>query len=631
MNGNRGERNIFTAMRDRKMLSWLAGFIKRRRGFLAAAFVFMTLTAALEIAVPYIARHAVDNHISLLWQKDRDGKIVKIASSGSAEKPAPQSGETKRYLVVDTNDSASESSKIVARSPELFERGSSGAAHISEENLLSLPDGEIKTLRAADIDGIFRLAVLMMLCAVGIFSMSSLSNYLLKVSGERIIHDIRESTFRRIMSLPQKFFDENPTGRITTRVTNDLNSINEMYSSVVVQLLKDLLVFVGVAVVMFRLDSGLALMMVCIVGGAAFAAHFFRKRLRFSHRRIRRSIARLNSFVQESVKGIRIIKDYGREEQNLRRFRETNKENFLANMEQLWVFEVFRPFIEYAAVAAIGMIIWHGGTGVIDGRFTAGTLIAFIYYTRMMFRPVLEVSEKYNILQSAIAATENLYDINKIEPERSGDLLPVAARGGNMEFQNVWFSYGDGKWVLKNVSFKVSAGEWVAIVGITGSGKSTIFNLMFRLYEPQRGKILFNGLDIERVNLEWLRSRMASVFQERKYYEKKDDLRGGVLSSGEEQIKNIDEVLTGEPAIVIMDEATSNMDAKTEMDSVKKVRDLSLKKGFSLITIAHRLSSVRSADRIIVVHKGEIVETGTHSELSARRGVYSSLGKFAGG
>ncbi|WP_462137946.1 ABC transporter ATP-binding protein [Candidatus Mycalebacterium sp.] len=625
MNGNRGEKNIFIALRDRKMLSWLAGFIRRRGGFLAAAFVLMTCTAALEIAVPYIARHAVDNHISLLWQKDSTGEIVDVASSV----PPTRSGETERYLVVDTSDPASESSKIAARNPELFERAR-GTAHISEKNLLLLPDGEIKTLRAADVDGIVRLAVLMMLCVIGIFSMSSLSNYLLKVSGEHIIHDIRERTFRRIMSLPQKFFDENPTGRITTRVTNDLNSISDMYSSVVVQMLKDLFLVVGVAVVMFSLDSDLALMMISIVGGAAFVAHFFRRRLRFSHRRIRRSIARLNSFVQESVRGIQIIKDYGKEEQNFRRFRETNKENFLANMEQLWVFEVFRPFIEYAAVAAIGIIIWKGGTGVIDGKFTAGTLIAFIYYTRMMFRPVLEVSEKYNILQSAIAATENLYDINEVEPERAGE-LSSSARGGGMEFQNVWFSYEGGRSVLKDVSFKVSAGEWVAIVGLTGSGKSTMFNLMFRLYEPQRGKILFNGIDIAHADLEWLRSRITPVFQERKYYEKKDDSRSSGLSSGEEQIKNIDEVLAGEPAIVIMDEATSNMDAKTERDSIKKARDLSLKRGFSLITIAHRLSSVRKADRIMVVHKGEIVEMGTHRELSALRGVYSSLDKFASG
>ncbi|QMU56074.1 MAG: ATP-binding cassette domain-containing protein [Candidatus Mycalebacterium zealandia] len=625
MNGNRGEKNIFTTLRDRKMLSWLAGFIRRRGGFLAAAFILMTCTAALEIAVPYIARHAVDNHISLLWQKNSAGKIVEIASSA----PPSRGGKTKRYLVVDTSNPSSKSSKIVERNPELFELAR-GTAHISEKNLLLLSDGEIKTLRATDMDGIVRLAVIMMLCVVGIFSMSSLSNYLLKVSGEHIIRDIRERTFRRIMSLPQKFFDENPTGRITTRVTNDLNSISDMYSSVVVQVLKDLFLFVGVAVVMFSLDSELALTMIFIVGGTAFVAHFFRRRLRFSHRRIRRSIARLNSFVQESVRGIRIIKDYGREDQNFGRFRETNKENFLANMEQLWVFEVFRPFIEYAAVAAIGIIIWHGGTGVIDGKFTAGTLIAFIYYTRMMFRPVLEVSEKYNILQSAIAATENLYDINEVDPERAGE-LSSSERGGEMEFQNVWFSYGGGKWVLKNVSFKMSAGEWVAIVGLTGSGKSTMFNLMFRLYEPQRGKILFNGIDTSHADLKWLRSRIAPVFQERKYYEKKDDSRGGALSSGEEQIKNIDEVLAGEPAIVIMDEATSNMDARTEKDSVRKVRDLSLKRGFSLITIAHRLSSVREADRIMVVHNGEIVETGTHSELSAMRGVYNSLDKFASG
>ncbi len=609
-------------MYDRRMLSWLFGFIKRWKWFLAASFFLMTFAAALEVAVPYITRQAVDNYISLPRVKNPDGEIVDASSRGK------NGVSSEKYLVVDITDPLSESSKIAARHPELFVR-KDGAAHISGEDLRSLPKREIKTLRARDSDGILRLTALMALCVLGIFASSSLSNYLLKVSGERIIHDIRDGTFRHIMSLPQKFFDENPTGRITTRVTNDLNSVSEMYSSVIVQTIKDLLVFAGVTVVMFRLNSELALIMLCIVGAAGFAAHLFRKKLRFSHRRIRRSIARLNSFVQESVRGMRIIKDYGREQSNLRRFKKPNSENFLANMEQLWVYVIFRPFIEYAAIAAIGIIIWYGGVGVIEGDFTAGTLIAFLYYTRMMFRPVLEISEKYNVLQSAMAATENIYDINRIDPERLGG-AGFSEEEGDLEFQNVWFSYGDDKWALRDVSFKVPPGQWVAIVGLTGSGKSTIFNLMFRLYEPQRGKIIFNGSDIAETELKRLRKCIVPVFQERKDYEKKDDCAVS-LSSGEEQVRNIEEVLSGSPSVVIMDEATSNMDAETEVETIKKVRELSRRKGFSLVTIAHRLSSIREADKIMVVHEGGIVESGTHAELMALGGIYHSLDKFAGG
>ncbi len=628
MSAESGEKNIFGAMRDRKMLSWLFGFMKRHGGFLAMSFVLMILTAAVEIAVPYIARQAVDNHMSLPWAKNPDGKIVDVSLPEEMKKYARDGGSPERYFVVDTSVPDSEASEIVAQNPEVF-KNENGTAHASGAGLMSLSDGEIKALRVRDVKGLVRLTFLMALCAFGIFAMSSLSNYLLKVSGEKIIHDIRVGTFRHIMSLPQKFFDTNPTGRIATRVTNDLNSINDVYSSVIVQTVKDLLVLVGVSVVIFRLDFQLALATVFIVALAGFTAHLFRNRLRFSHRRIRRSIARLNSFVQESVRGIRIIKDYGREEPNLRRFEKTNRENFLANMEQLWVYVIFRPFMEYAAIAAIGVLIWHGGIGVIDGRLTAGTLIAFLYYARMMFRPVLEVSEKYNILQSAIAATENLYDLNKTEPEKPGETVPENP-SDELEFQNVWFSYGGGKWVLRDVSFKVSPGEWVAIVGLTGSGKSTMFNLMFRLYEPQRGAIKFGGCDIGRIDLKWLRSRIAPVFQERKEYEKKDG-GGSFLSSGEAQIKNIEEVMSENPAIVIMDEATSNMDAETERETIKKVRARSREKGFSLITIAHRLSSVREADRIVVVHQGEIVESGTHGELCEAGGIYGSLNKFAGG
>ncbi|MGI9558361.1 MAG: ABC transporter ATP-binding protein [Thermodesulfobacteriota bacterium] len=623
-----GEKSVFRAMRDREMLSWLFGFVRRRLVFLGAAFVLMTLTAALEIAVPYIAAQAVDRHISLLWAKSPEGGFVELSSPELVRQYARPDAPAERYFAVNPSDP--EASEIARKHSRLFEQAE-GGEFISGGNLLSLKDGDIKTLRAGDVRGLLRLAILMGVCVAGIFVMSSLSNYLLKVSGERIIHDIRSGTFSRVMLLPQKFFDLNSTGVIATRVTNDLNSISDMYSSVLVQTVKDLFVFAGVAVVMFRLDYHLALMMVAIVAAAAVVAHLFRARLRFSHRKIRRSIARLNSFVQESIRGIRIIKDYGREDANLHRFEKTNKGNFLANMEQLWVYVVFRPFMEYAAIAAVGVIIWHGGVGVIDGRFTAGTLIAFLYYARMMFRPVLEVSEKYNILQSAIAATENLYDINTVEPERAGDLKPPAVKGGEIEFHNVWFSYGGGKWALKDVSFKVPAGKWAAIVGLTGSGKSTIFNLIFRLYEPQRGKITFDGEDIADIDLKWLRNRIAPVFQERREYEKKDGSSLRFLSSGQEQVRNIEEVLSKDPSVVIMDEATSNMDAKTEVETVADVRENARRRGFTLITIAHRLSSVREADSIIVVNKGVIAESGTHSELDGARGVYHSLRRFARG
>ncbi len=628
MSQENGERSIFGAMRDRRMLSWLFGFIKRRVRFLALSLVLMTLTAVVEIAVPYIAGYAVDKHISLLWAKTPGGAIIDVSSSEDTKQHTRSGGSPERYFVVDTSDPGSEASRIVNRNPGLF-KSENNTVYASGADLLSLSDGDIKTLRARNIEGLTELAFLTAVCVLLIFAMSSLSNYLLKISGERIIHDIRVKTFGHIMSLPQKFFDKNPVGRITTRVTNDLNAINDVYSSVIVQTLKDLLLLVGVSVVMFRLDFQLALMIIFIVGLAGFTAHLFRTRLRFSHRRIRRSIARLNSFVQESVKGVRIIKDYGREEQNLHRFKETNRENFLANMQQLWVYVLFRPFMEYAAIGAIGVIIWHGGIGVIEGRLTVGTLIAFLYYARMMFRPVLEVSEKYNILQSAIAATENLYEINDVKPEEPGEYVPEKS-SGDLEFQNVWFSYGDDRWALKDVSFKVSAGQWVAIVGLTGSGKSTMFNLIFRLYSPQRGKITFDGRDIGRMKLKWLRSRIAPVFQEIKEYERKDG-EAVFLSSGETQIKNIEEVLSENPSVVIMDEATSNMDAETERETINRVRALSYEKGFSLITIAHRLSSVREADKILVVHKGEIVESGTHTELKEKSGVYHSLNKFAGG
>ena len=661
---------------DLKIIKWLYSYSGPYRTLMFLALVFMLITAALELTVPYIAKVAVDKYIYPSWRiaelksKESDNKLVLdirdrypdtvvpledgsfLIDMSSIDNEDRENLEKlglvseERYLAVDHDDLSVQNNKklnqIIAANRNIFEQAGN-YDYISYSNLAQLKKSAILVLRSDEISHVVKFAAILFLCLLGIFIFSSAFTYLLNYSGHKIMHSMRVSVFSHILRLPQSFFDKNPVGRLTTRVTNDVNAINEMYTSVMVQFFKDIIVVIGVFVVMFFMNRTLTIYVFILTMFMLIFASLFRMRLKTVYRDVRISIAKLNAFVQESVRGIILIKLYNKEIENFEKFKGVNSENFKANMDQLWVYATFRPFIEFTSVFTIAFILWYGGLKVLSLDLTLGALIAYLYYVRLLFRPIMELAEKYNLFQSATAASENLYDLaNTITEEdhgiRDGDIK------GRLEFKNVWFSYNNKDWVLKNVSFELEPGETVALVGLTGSGKTTIVNLILRFYEAQKGEVLLDGIDIKNYSPNFLRENISAVFQDLFLFGKDvsethdtgtnsfpslrstarfSDRSRQSISSGEKQLVSIGQALTKDARFMILDEATSNIDANIEKRIQQTIKHH--KHDTTTLIIAHRLSNVRDADRILVIHKGEISETGTHKSLLEQKGIYYNL------
>ncbi len=661
---------------DIKIIKWLFEFARPWRVLLALSLLFMIATAGLELLVPYITKIAVDKYIYPSWRVvefDDDAKGKEISSDINARYPGlvlsmgggkylidlselssvdrnniekTNKVEDQRYLVVNpsayTGERKTAIKAIIREHPALFDP--IGESHyISHSEMETLSPSDIRVLRAEQLDRVKVLALYLFCALLGVFVFSTLYTYLLNYSGHNIMHRIRTRVYAHTLSLPQDYFDKNPVGRLTTRVTNDVNAINEMYTSVMVQFCKDILVVIGVLAVMFYMNRKLTIFIFLLTILMGFFAGLFRMKLKSVYRRVRISIAKLNAFVQESIRGIVLIKLYKREMENFEKFKNVNSENFKANMDQLWVYATFRPFIEFTSIFAVAFILWYGGLLVTRFELTLGALIAYLYYVRMLFRPIQELAERYNIFQSATAASENLYELYHVEPEqREG--ADVEGIGVGLEFKNVWFSYDKEEWVLKDLSFKIEPGETVALVGLTGSGKTTIVNLILRFYDIDRGEILLGGVNIREYDPRNLRAHVSAVFQDVFLFAKElddgentknvelvtntrlsemKDQNGTSLSSGEKQIVSLGHAFSKQAELLILDEATSHIDAEIESKVQKAIANEGRDR--TTLIIAHRLSNVRNADKIYVIHEGEIAEHGTHQELLAKQGIYHNL------
>jgi ATP-binding cassette subfamily B protein len=499
-----------------------------------------------------------------------------------------------------------------------------------------------------------------------------LLNYTTEWIGHKTIFDLRMEIFSHLQRLALKFFDRNPTGRLVTRVTNDVESLNEMYSSGIVLVFGDIFTIIGILYFMFKLSFELSLVTLSVLPLLFYATFLFRKKAREAYREVRTLIARINAFLQEHFSGISVVQVFNREEEEFRKFDQINSKYRDANIKSIFYYAVFFPVVELISAIGIALIIWYGGGEVIKGTVTIGVLISFIQYTEMFFRPVRDLSEKYNIFQTAMASAERIFKLldTKIFIKQPENPVKLEKVRGEIEFRNVWFKYKDDSdglsdedWILKNVSFKINAGEKVAIVGATGSGKSTIINLIGKFYEVQRGQILIDGIDIKDIDERDLRKHIAIVLQDvmlfsgdvltnitlgnekipfekvvesarligadkfieklpKGYFEAVHE-RGANFSVGERQLISFVRALVYDPKILVLDEATSSVDVETEY-IVQKAIDKLLENRTAII-IAHRLSTIQNSDRIIVLHKGEVREIGTHMELLEKKGIYYRL------
>jgi ATP-binding cassette subfamily B protein len=488
---------------------------------------------------------------------------------------------------------------------------------------------------------------------------------LLQRMGQFIMYDLRNEVFAHLHRMPMSYFDRHPVGRLMTRLTSDVEALNEMLTSAAVSVFGDVALILCIVVWMFYANWRLTLVTFSILPLLFALTVWFRRRSRQAYRRSRGCVANINAFLQEHITGMSVVQLFNREERELDNFRQLAADNRRANLDTAFYHAILYPAVEVIAAAGIALIIWYGGGQVIQGVATLGTVVAFIQLVEMFYEPVGAVSEKYNVWQSAMAAAERVFGVldEPAAPEQPDARPRAVETRGRIEFRHVWFAYRDEDWVLKDVSFVIEPGERVAFVGHTGAGKTTLVSLLLRFYDVGRGQILLDGVDLRELDLQELRSHFAVVPQDgflfsrdiagnirlgngkitdaqlreaaRKVnadifigrlsegYASKLRERGTGLSVGQKQLISLARALAFEPRILIMDEASSSIDAETEAllhGAVERSME-----GRTSIIIAHRLSTVRAVDKIIVMHQGEIRESGSHEELLRRRGLYWML------
>jgi len=502
--------------------------------------------------------------------------------------------------------------------------------------------------------------------------------------GQRVMRDLRRQIFAHLQRLDLAFFDRNPVGRLMTRVTSDVEVLNEMFTSGVVTIFGDVFTLVFIVIAMLLLDWRLALVTFTVLPVVFFAAWIFRKRVRQAYRDIRVRLARINAYLQEHISGVTVVQLFRQERPTEQRFETINESYLQAHLRSITYYALFFPVIEIISAVALALIIWYGGGQALQGAITIGVIAAFLQYARRFFRPIQDLSEKYNILQGAMASSERIFRLLDTEPLIGDPPRPALVSGeqrGRIAFEHVWFRYlepsesdeamvhvseDEGEmreWVLRDISFTVEPGQRVAIVGATGGGKSTIINLLMRFYQPQRGRITVDGIDIQEMTLRELRSRIGLVLQdvylfsgsagynisldregisEHRLEEAAQRVgvdryidrlparyghelgeRGSNLSVGERQLLSFARALAGDPSILLLDEATSSVDSEIEAQIEEALRELM--RGRTSLVVAHRLSTVQNADRILVLHHGQILEAGTHAELLDEGGIYARL------
>ncbi len=501
---------------------------------------------------------------------------------------------------------------------------------------------------------------------IGIFALRFGQSYLLNATGQRAMHDLRVELYSHMQSLSLAFFDHHPVGRLMTRLTNDVDALNEMLTSGGLAIVSDAVTIVGIAVALVLLDWQLALLTFLVIPPLLLATHFIRAGMRSSFRAVRIRLARVNALIAEYVSGMYVVQLFNREQQAYERFDEANRDLLRAHLQGVFYFALFWPIVGVAGAVTAAGIVWYGGGQVLVGAMTLGSVVAYLQYVERFFQPIRDLSEKYNIMQQAMASSERIFQVLDEEPTVR-DTPAARSLGrvrGEVEFRNVWFAYQPGNWVLKDVSFRIRPGEKVAIVGATGAGKTSIISLLSRFYDVQKGQILVDGVDVRDLRQAELRRQVGVVLQDpylftgsiahnirlnetsigdddvraaAKYVHADEFIeklargydtpvleRGAGLSVGQKQLIAFARAVAFNPAmLLVLDEATANVDTETEWLIQRGLERLMEDR--TSVVIAHRLSTIRRVDRIVVLHKGQVVEQGSHAELLASGGIYARL------
>lgn len=649
----------------------LLSYLKPHKWVMTLATVLVLFIIAVELYRPIIIGNAIDQYINGYYHpyiKATASASDAITWNGltlSREQAASVADSASFYQIflwkdhyyMAENLTRSECTALQNADTSVLEKYVRGGAR-------KLTSSDLKILRQNDFKGILKAGVLFLLLLFSGFFLNLADTWLLQRMGQQIVYKLREETFTHIHSLSLSFFNTTPVGKLVTRVSNDTEAVNELFSTILVKLFKNVVKIIGYAVVMLSINVKMAGVSFLLLPLVAVLTYIFRHLSRKAYQITRNRITELNTFLSEHISGMKLIQIFAREKEKYSEFEEKSMELYHANFREIMTFAIFRPSIYLVSVIAMILVIRTGSLSVLNGSLSLGTLFVFITYISSFFEPIQELSEQLGTLQSSIASAEKIFSVLDVKPEivSPADPTPVNILG-EIEFRHVWFAYEEDNYILKDVSFVIHPGEKAAFVGATGAGKSTILNLIGRYFDIQKGQILIDGIDIHEIDLDVLRGAIGQVQQDvfiftgdiksnislnneaislsdvkraaeivnaapfiQKLphgYDEPVTERGSTLSAGQRQLLSFARTLAYDPKILVLDEATANIDTETETLITQALARLM--NGRTTIMVAHRLSTIQHADKIIVMHHGEIKESGSHQELLAKDGLYKKL------
>ena len=649
----------------------LLSYLKPHKWVMTLATVLVLFIIAVELYRPIIIGNAIDQYINGYYHPYVEADVSAsdavnwnglVLSRDQAVSKVDSASFYQIFLWKDHYYMAENLTR--AECTALQNADTSVLKNYVREGAQKLTSNDLKVLRQNDFKGILKAGILFLLLLFSGFFLNLADTWLLQKMGQQIVYKLREETFTHIHSLSLSFFNTTPVGKLVTRVSNDTEAVNELFSTILVKLFKNVVKIIGYAVVMLSINVKMAGISFLLLPLVAILTFVFRHLSRKAYQITRNKITELNTFLSEHISGMKLIQIFAREKEKYSEFEGKSMELYRANFREIMTFAIFRPSIYLVSVIAMILVIRTGSLSVLNGSLSLGTLFVFITYISSFFEPIQELSEQLGTLQSSIASAEKIFSVLDVKPEIVSPVDPAPVNIlGEIEFRHVWFAYEEENYILKDVSFVIHPGEKAAFVGATGAGKSTILNLIGRYFDIQKGQILIDGIDIHEIDLDVLRGAIGQVQQDVFIFTgdiksnislnneaiSPDDVRraaeivnadpfiqklphgydepvterGSTLSAGQRQLLSFARTLAYDPKILVLDEATANIDTETETlitQALARLMD-----GRTTIMVAHRLSTIQHADKIIVMHHGEIKESGTHQELLVKDGLYKKL------